>query len=134
MTLPDSLLAYDKETDLFDKAIEDGLGIRIRVKSTDEAMTLRARLHQARVLDRKQNKRLYEAGHRMHGHSIYDPFICQIRADGDKTYLYITKVSVSEDRVEGLSGVEDDQGAPVRLSVEPTEEPPEVPPDFKRRL
>lgn len=132
MTLSDSLLAYDIEIDLFDKAVEDGSGVRILCKSLDAALTLRARMHQARALDRRSNLRLYEKGHRMYGHSAYDPFMCRIKTTDGKVYLYIEKLAVAAEDVEGLSVVEE-EAEPLRLNlnVDDVSPPPE---GFKRRV
>ena len=112
MTMPDSILAYQDCLELFDRALADQVGIRVRCSSWDEASYLRLRMHKARSLDRRRNKEAYAIGHQMHGGSAYDELLVTIKADGERIFIYLKKRKVEEEAVEGLSEVEDDRATP----------------------
>lgn len=102
MTLSNSHLAYQDCYDLFQAAYEDAVGIRIKVADGKSAERLRARLNQARVIERTANRRAYEPGHALHGATAYDFLVVQIRNTADGWYVYISRVQPPT-QVESLS-------------------------------
>ena len=69
------------------------------------------RCHQARALDRKQSKRLYEPTDVRYGTSAYDELSFKLRppAEGDPGHwVYAVKMILNEAEVELLSQVEAD--------------------------
>lgn len=107
MTLSTSRLAYQDCLDVFDKALEDAKGIRVKVPDLSTAQNFRARLHQARVLDRKANAEGYAEGHPMHGHSVYDEITVRIKKTKSGHYVYLERGGMPEEAIEPLSSVEE---------------------------
>lgn len=106
MVTSTSRLAYDDCFALMDQALEDDKGIRIRFVDQGSAMSLRLRIHAARVIDRNDNIEIYEADHPLHGKSVYDRLKASIRAiDGD-IYLHLEKNSADNYEIESLSELE----------------------------
>jgi hypothetical protein len=109
MSIPQNRMSYADIYEVFDKALADPLGIRIPFGSNAEAMTYRMRLHTGRAVDRRENAKLYEKGHQMHGQSVYDTLQCVIRQGEDGThFVYIEPrdKNVSLDEIESLSEIE----------------------------
>jgi hypothetical protein len=102
MTLPTHRVAYQVEYDILDKAVGHDLGARIRMPSIEAASHLRARIHQARKIDRNENLDLYDPGEPMHGQSIYDKLVCKIKDTKGKVYLYIEQRNAENFEVEFL--------------------------------
>lgn len=111
MTLPTHRVSYQVEYDLLDKALNDELGARIRMASVEAALHLRARIHQARKIDRKENREAYDEGHPMHGQSIYDKLVCRVKQSEGHVYLYLEQRNAESFEVEILSD-EPDEPAP----------------------
>ena len=103
MSLPTSLLAYASELDAFRRANATERGIRIEFPDERSARAYLARLHQARVLDRKENKDVYAPGDPMFGKSDYDTIRVSKREDETgKFWLYLEKNEVIPGFVEEL--------------------------------
>jgi len=98
-----SRLAYSDCFDLFEKAIADPKGIKIKFANPDDAYHFRLRLHQARKIDRKDNTEIYEPGDVMYGKSVYDRITCRIRNDGTGVWLRLERVDAREFEVESLN-------------------------------
>src|ERR1700746_1869733 len=85
MSNSQSLLAYPDVKEQLDRALLGG-GIRLHFKDRGDgkgakaATRFVARCNAFRVLDRKENAKLYEFTNSMHGRSIYDPL--KITRDG----------------------------------------------------
>lgn len=94
MTTSISRLSYSDCFEALEKAIADPLGQRIRLRSENECNHLRMRIHQARSIDRKDNRSVYEADHPMYGRSIYDPLVLRIRHIDEVWYLYLEQVRI----------------------------------------
>lgn len=109
MTLSDSRLAYQDCLDAMDRALEDQKGARIPMPDYDAAQRFRARLHQARVLDRRANKRIYAEDHAMYGCSIYDEIVVRIKKTKTAVYIYLEKQSLVKEDIEALSEIEEDK-------------------------
>jgi len=71
--------------------------------SVEAAIHLRSRIHQARKIDREENKDAYEEGHPMHGQSNYDKLVCRIKSSNNHTYLYLEQRNAENFEVEPLS-------------------------------
>lgn len=131
MSSPTTRQAYADVYDIWDKALEDPLGIRMQLANFDKANHLRMRLHQARTIAREDNARLYAETptHPMWGASIYDKLQCRIYTDTDRvTWLYIeprTADIIGEP--QPLSQIEDTRW----ISTEPS---PDVAPNSQPQL
>lgn len=112
MTLPTHRVSYQVEYDILDKALNDEIGARIRMPSLEAATHLRARIHQARKIDRIENRTAYEEGHPMHGQSAYDKLVCRLRQNDGHVYLYIEQRDAESFEVEPLSGEADEPDHP----------------------
>jgi len=81
MGMSNSILAYEKEADLFEQALRSPKGIKVHKESESEAVYLIHRCNKFRALDRKRNKTIYvEPAHEMHGASVYDRI--QVKRNG----------------------------------------------------
>lgn len=109
MVAATSRLAYEDAFAILDQALADDRGIRIPFKERAGANHLRARLHQARQIERKENASTYEKGHVMHGRSQYDAICCSIAPDThDETvffWLYVEKRSLEGLVIQSLSAL-----------------------------
>lgn len=105
MTTPKSRLAYKMHFDVFDKAMADPNGIRIKLADRGKAWRLRLEMHHARGIDREDNRNTYDEGHMLHGCSVYDELLITIEDDDGQTWLYIHKRRVSNFHIENLSEV-----------------------------
>ncbi len=104
MSYPTTRQAYQDCISLFERALEDSTGIRVRVASEKSALQLRSRLHQARKIDRQDNSTIYPPGHAMFGASVFDQLIVRIRADEDEFFwVYIERGDTKYDVLENLS-------------------------------
>ena len=118
MSLSNSLMAYRDCIELFDRALADSAGARMRCRNIDEAYNLRARLHYCRKLHRDENSKVYELGQPMHGRSEYDGIIVRIRSTSDAVYIYLEKNERPSGEIEALSEAEPLEEVPMKLSVE----------------
>jgi hypothetical protein len=143
MGMSNSRLAFSDCYELMEKALEDQKGIRIKYATEQDAWLYRLRLHNARKIDRKDNQENYEAGHGMHGRSIYDQLIMRLRPvlNGNGAYwLRIEKLTIDGLEIHSLSEesaeVEADFIRPPKIPM-PLDIPTIVtiqPLPFKRRL
>lgn len=105
MGLSQQIGAYTDCYEYLDQALEAENGIRVRVNGDyGQAVQMSMRFQQARVLHRNQNKKLYEAGHPMHGNSIYDALIIKRAVEDEvgRWWIYIVPHKTSADIVEVL--------------------------------
>lgn len=111
MPVSSSRLSYSDCFTLFDKALEDTKGARYQVSggaSKSDAWYFRLRMHNARQIDRKDNKEIYEVGTKLHGRSIYDPLLIQIKEDIEgKFWIYVVHTEIDGAEIESLSELED---------------------------
>ena|SRR5215475_10839814 len=103
MTLPTHRVSYQVEYGILEKALKDELGARVRMASQEAAIHLRSRIHQARKIDRSENKDAFEEGHPMHGQSVYDKLVCRIKTVKGHTYLYIEQRNAETLEVAALT-------------------------------
>lgn len=67
-----SLMAYTDVKEVLDKAIESKKGLKVSFDTVNGAIRWTSRANSFRILDRKNNLKLYQEGHSMHGCSPYD--------------------------------------------------------------
>lgn len=104
MSISTSRGAYQDCRDLFEKADEDPRGCRVFIGPEGQARFFIMRMHQARQIDRNDNRQMYEFGHPMHNASPWDKFKCSKREDNDgKWWVYVEKVELNLGAVENLS-------------------------------
>jgi hypothetical protein len=131
MSLSTSRLAYTDCYDVFDAALQDTLGVRVKVGSYNEAVRLRVRLHYARNLEREENATLYQPGAPLYGRSIYDTLIVRIKEEDSNHYVYVEQVK-SPTEIEGLGGPKPEllieaEAEEVKVDELPTpKEPPRI--------
>lgn len=102
MSASTSRLSYSDCYDILDQAVANTQGIRVQVPDLGAGNNLRLRLHQARKLDREDNKETYPEGHKLHGRSIYDPLVNRLKEIRGKWWLYIEKMSAESLIIEPL--------------------------------
>lgn len=104
MSLPTTPRAYDDCYEIFDKAMADPVGVRVKLKDYGEANWFRLRMNQARSINRKENMRTYSDDHPMFNSSVYDILTMVIDNRGEEgCYLEVKKRPVPQE-VESLSG------------------------------
>lgn len=105
MALPLAPAAYTDCYDHYDRAQQAPRGIRILADSYAIAFHLRARMHQARVIERRESARIYPRTDPKHGKSENDCFKLTLvetsEADG-KWWIYIQRWDQQEVEIEEL--------------------------------
>lgn len=109
-----SRLAYQAEYDLFDQAIESDRGVQRLFKGREAgrgpAMNARVRLHTARDIDRRENRKIYPEDDPMHGQTLYAQIMVKNPYwDDDKEawVLQLVKNQVGEMVVEEIPPMEE---------------------------
>ena len=115
MSIPNNRLSYTDVYTIFDKALEDPKGIRLPYNYYVDAKYFQMRMHQARVIDRRENSKVFPVGDIMHGQSQYD--ILQVRLVGPledensptglTTFVYVEPKDKTIPEIESLSEVEE---------------------------
>lgn len=107
MPVSNSRLSYSDCFSLFDKALEDSKGARYQVNGGvkyGDSHHFRLRMHNARSIDRKDNKEVFGIGDPLYGRSVYDPLIIQIKEDTEgKWWIYVRHTEIDESEIEALS-------------------------------
>ena len=110
MTIPTNRMSYLDCYERFDAACEDPKGIRIPFDTQAAAKFYVMRMHNARSVDRRENAKMYDKGHKLHGQSSYD--ILQLRilgpADDGSWFVYIEPKDKFIQAIEPLSEIEAD--------------------------
>jgi len=85
------MLGVEEIREVFDRALNAEIGVRVPCHSRGAAINLRSRFNYIRKLDRQENAQTYPPGHSMHGKSQYDQLILRIpgKWEPDSTVLYI---------------------------------------------
>lgn len=123
MSLSNSRLAFTDCFALLDRALEETRGIRVEVRDEDKATYLRMRIHQARIIDRRENKVTYpDPAHHLHGRSPYDILVCRIETANGSTWLWIDQQIVEIGRVEAIPEGAQIEYQPMKLLEGPREE------------
>jgi hypothetical protein len=116
MSLSTSILAYQDCKEFLERAVEDDKGARIPFRTEADANFWRMRCYQCRKLDREQNAMIYDLGHKMHGHSVYDELAMTIKFSGDGfSWVYAVKLRLEPGIVESLSEIDD---PPLQITAE----------------
>lgn len=97
-----SRLAYQDCYDLLDRALENPRGIRVLMDGNINPSYMRARLHNARQVDRDDNAKTYPPEHVLFGRSTYDQLVIRIREADGKTWLYIERFLTNYLHIEEL--------------------------------
>lgn len=105
MSLSNSRYAYTDCYAALDAALDDPRGGRLRCADYDAAMSLRARLHYARIIKRRESEQTYEPGDPRYGVTVYDTLVCRIKNLNGTFYVYIEHRGIA--KIERLSEVED---------------------------
>lgn len=108
MSQINSLRAYDDCARVFEAALADPKGSRVRVGTQEAAMNMRTRMHYFRNLDRKASTSIYPPDSPNYGVSIYDPYVVRnpIRDEDGEWWLYIEPRASADLVIEGLSEVD----------------------------
>lgn len=88
-----------------DRAIANGRGINITCVDLGEAHNLRFKFYKMRMLDRKENLKIYPQDHQLHGRSVYDCLTAYPAEREDGTIVLSILVSNAEalnERIEEL--------------------------------
>lgn len=112
MPVSSSRLSYDDCFTLFEKALDDTKGARYQIPGGEYGATqyFRMRMHQARALDRRDNKDTYEKGHNLYGRSIYDTLVIQLKQDDEGLWwVYVSHTEIPDGEIELLSELEGPQ-------------------------
>lgn len=108
MSQINSLRAYDDCRLVFEAALADPKGSRVRIGTQEAAMNMRTRMHYFRNLDRKANANIYPQDHPQYGTSVYDPYVVRnpIRDEDGEWWLYVEPRAAADLLIEGLSEVD----------------------------
>lgn len=118
MPVSSSRLSYSDCFTLFERALEDTKGARFQPKASKsdgnygDCYHFRLRMHQARAIDRKDNKEIYEPGEPLYGRSILDPLVIQIKGPDSEGlhWIYVTHTEINVEDIESLSELEAQAG------------------------
>lgn len=114
MPASSSRLAFDDCYRMYDRALESKKGTRTLCKTYGQAVHLRMRLHNARMIDRKDNAETYkdELVHPLKGRSAYDNISASIKQDTDGNHwLYLEKIDARQFETEELDDGLDEAGS-----------------------
>lgn len=123
MSLIYSRSAYGDCYEVFDKAMEDQEGVRVKMPDYNAAVFFRMRMHQARKINRDDSKRIYDAQSPMFNASTYDKLVVRIKSDGDNWFVYVEHGGIDLGLIEPLSGVEALPEPEPRGQIEAPKEP-----------
>lgn len=112
MPRTDAKFAYEDCFSILDKALQDGEGVRVGFSDNASCHVFRHRLNYARILDRRQNRDVYDNSHPMYGQSEYDRLQFTIKESSEDWkeapspwWVYVTHLKMPA-IVEGLSPIE----------------------------
>lgn len=106
MSLSTSRQAYADCYEVFDAAMENDAGVKVKMQSEDAAYFFRMRMHQARSLVKKDNSRIYPDDHPLYGASEYDRLAVKIRKLNGDFYIWVEPHGVQRGEIEPI-GAED---------------------------
>lgn len=98
MPLSDSLLSYDDIRATLDHALTAPNGLKITLATHGKAVHFRHRLYKFRILDRKNNKKIYPEGDPSHGTSPYDNLVATV----EDNIILLTKTTMEGIEVEEI--------------------------------
>ena len=105
MALPNQIGAYPDCIDMFERALADQKGIRVRFDAYADANNFQMRMHQLRKLLRDESRRMYERDEPAYDKSEFDGLIVRTpRADTEGGWwVYIQPHGIVITDVESLS-------------------------------
>jgi len=109
MTASSSILAYTDCFDAMDRALSEPVGVRLRCNSEGAAVYQRMRFNNARTMDRKSNREIYEKGHKLHGRSVYDQIKINYSFSDGYWWVALIRITVESFHIESLGGRNDDE-------------------------
>jgi hypothetical protein len=98
MALNKQIRNYDDCFKLFETALENKDGIDVGMGSKSSAMHMRARLHQARALDRAESRRLYLEENPKYDRSVFDGLVVRLKESAEGKW----QVQIAPERMEIL--------------------------------
>lgn len=107
MSISTSRGSYKDCFDVWQAALDDEQGARVKMADFDAAVHFRMRLHTARAIDRRDNAAIYPVGDQMHGTSVYDGLIIRIKNINDEIYVYAEQLAIEAGALEPLSQVKE---------------------------
>lgn len=111
MALSNQIAAYDDCFDVFERALADSIGARVEFETKTQASLFQMRMCHARMLQREENKRLYDRGHLSWGKSIYDKLVVRLKqGQEDNWWVYVERQGQDIKTIESLSGDQDEAG------------------------
>jgi hypothetical protein len=127
MTTSTSKLAFNDCEDVFIRALEQEVGVRVMFTTYGKAKHFIGRMHRFRELDRKDNAENFEKGHPLHGKSNYDQVVCrepwkETFADGEGWWVDIEKMTIDNLIIEPIAPRE----LPVYVEQKRLEKPKEA--------
>lgn len=138
MTISLSHGSYLDCFEVFERALEDKNGVRVKMPGIDAANFFRMRMNTARSLARKKNKQVYDPGHHMHGASEYDRLVVRIKEASSGVYVYVEPNEIDASLIESLSEVTEEVISitapknPIMIEIRPNA--PLMIEGFKRRM
>ena len=103
MALSESMAAYIDCYEIYDAARDNPKGVRVLIGEYNQAGIMRMRMNQARVLERKEAKRLYDRTDPKYGKSENDKFRNKILEDTEGNWwLYVEPWGLSGLEIEPL--------------------------------
>jgi hypothetical protein len=95
-----SYLAYPDVKSAFDRVLMTTRGVRVKFSKHGEAVRFASRCNYFRVLDRKENLKIYKdmETHSLFGRSVYDALRISIRGDE----VHIVPIALDEGAVSDL--------------------------------
>lgn len=117
MAMSDSRLAFKDCYELYEKALDDPKGIKVKFPTHDDAWHFRHRLHHARILDRRDNKRVFDEDHPMHGLSEYDKITIRVTRTDDGAWLRMTRIDAKLYKIVSLTEEEISPTPPIKPRV-----------------
>lgn len=105
MTISNSRQSYRDCYEVWEKALKDPSGVRVKQDNEEAAVFFRMRMHQARKLHREDNAKTYPEGHPMHGSSPYDRLVARIRHRRDGVWIYLEHQTIDPSAIQSLADV-----------------------------
>lgn len=106
MSLPTSRHAYKDCIEVYDKALADDQGARVKVPDHDAAVFFRMRMNNIRKILREESQKIYEKDDPKYGITPYDPLTVRIKNLNGEFYIYVEHQGLDLGETESLSEVE----------------------------
>lgn len=107
MALSNQIAAYDDCFEVYERAWSDEVGVRVEFPSKTQASLFQMRMCHARMLQREENKRIFDKGHLSWGKSLYDKLVVRLREDTEgHWWVYVERHGQDLGTIESLSNNE----------------------------